>query len=437
MPFARSLGRWAMTALVINCVIGSGVFGVPSELTRLVGWLSPVAMIAGALAQLPIMASTAEVASQFSEPGGAYLYVRTVFGRFAGIQVGWFSLLAPVAGVAANAVLFVTYLSRFIPDAGSGAGRAIALAVLIAISTIANYVGVRRGGNLSSLLVLAKLLPLILLIVLGLGSRLINGPHPHPVQLESAGWSGWIGALLLLAFTYGGYEDALVPAGEVKNPRHTMGWALGMGLLACTLLYTLLQFVTVETIGLSTTDRPLAEVASVLMGANGESFVSLAAMLSTYGNVSAAVLTTPRLAHSLAAHGEFPAVFSRLHPRYNTPALSIVWFAILVWAPAVSGTFLLALSLSAGSMMIMYAGTCAALIRLRWIQPDADAWRVPFGTVVAAIGILISLALLTQLTRTEWLLMWVTIALGTANWLWASNGALSVRRNQLLGSRRD
>src|SRR5215475_10375084 len=109
MPFARSLGRWAMTALVINCVIGSGIFGIPSELTRLVGWMSPVAMIAGALAQLPIIAATAEVASQFREPGGAYLYTRTVFGRFAGIQVGWFSLLAPIAGVAANASLFVTY----------------------------------------------------------------------------------------------------------------------------------------------------------------------------------------------------------------------------------------------------------------------------------------------------------------------------------------
>lgn len=416
-----------MTALVINCVIGSGIFGSPSELTRLVGWLSPVAMAAGALVQLPIIASTAEVASQFSAPGGAYLYARTVFGRFAAIQVGWFSLLAPIAGVAANADLFVTYLARFVPGAGGGPGRAAALGLLIAVPTVANYIGVRRGGNLSSILVLAKLLPLILLIVLGLGSISMNGTRVHPVHWESTGWAGWIGALLLLAFTYGGYEDALVPAGEVKDPRRTMVWALGVGLLACTLLYTLLQLVTIATIGLSTADRPLAEVASVLLGTDGESFVSLAAMLSTYGNVSAGVLTTPRLAHSLSTHGEFPAVLGRLHPRYNTPFLSIIGFAALVWVLAVSGTFLLALSLSAGSMMIMYAATCAALIRLRQIKPGADAFRVPFGRIVAATGILISIALLTQLTRSEWLLMAITIAVGTLNWHWGTS-AMKLKR---------
>jgi amino acid transporter len=95
MPFVRSIGRWAMTALVINCIIGSGIFGVPTELIRLVGRASPIAMVVAGVEQATIMASMAKVASQFSEPAGPYLYVRTAFGRFAGIQVAWFSMLAP------------------------------------------------------------------------------------------------------------------------------------------------------------------------------------------------------------------------------------------------------------------------------------------------------------------------------------------------------
>jgi amino acid transporter len=407
-----------MTALVINCVIGSGIFGIPSELTRLVGWMSPLAMIAGAVAQFPLIAATAEVASQFCEPGGAYLYARTLFGRFAGIQVGWFSLLAPIAGVAANAGLFVTYLGGLVPGARSGLGRAVALALLIALPAIANYVGVRRGGRFSSVLVVAKLLPMVILIALGL-MRPVPAETPAQYgQWDAPGWSEWIGALLLLAFAYGGYEDALVPAGEVKDPRRTMGFALGIGLLACTVLYTLLQMVTVATIGLSNSGSPLTEVASVLIGSKGAMFVSVAAMLSTYGNVSAGILTTPRLAYSLAAHGEFPALLGKVHPRYNTPAIAIVCFSALVWLLAETGTFLWALALSAGSMMVMYAGTCAALIRLRMLRPGADALRIPFGSVTAVIGILIACALLTQLAPGQWLLMLVMFAVGVVHWYW-------------------
>ena len=97
MPLVRSIGRWTMTALVINSIIGSGIFGVPGELTRLLGRASPFAMIFAALGMAVIMASVAEVASQFSEPGGPYHYVRAAFGRFLGLQVGWFHLFSVVS----------------------------------------------------------------------------------------------------------------------------------------------------------------------------------------------------------------------------------------------------------------------------------------------------------------------------------------------------
>ena len=170
VPFIRAIGRWTMTALVVNAVIGSAIFGFPSQLTRLLGRASPAAMVIGALViAIPILC-IAEVASQFSEAGGPYLYVRTAFGRFPGIQIGWFHLLGSLSGGAANAAIFVTYLAVIVPSVGRGWSRAMLLTVLIGIPTVANYVGVRSGAGVSNLLTVSKLLPLALAIVFGFHS---------------------------------------------------------------------------------------------------------------------------------------------------------------------------------------------------------------------------------------------------------------------------
>ena len=156
MTLVRSIGRWTMTALVINTIIGTGIFGLPAELTRLLGRASPLAMILGALGIGVIMVCFAEVASQFSESGGPYLYVRTAFGRFLGMQIGWFHLLIDMAGVATCAALFVNYLSRFLPWQLNTWQRALLLAIVIAIPTVANCLGVRSGAMLSNIMTVAK-----------------------------------------------------------------------------------------------------------------------------------------------------------------------------------------------------------------------------------------------------------------------------------------
>jgi amino acid transporter len=408
-----------MTALVVNCIIGSGIFGVPSELTKLVGWASPLAMIVAGLVQAVIIAAFVEVASQFSEPGGAYLYVRTAFGRLAGAQVGWFSILAPIGGAAANATLFVSYLGGFWPEAATGWMRVAALSAMIGVPAIANCVGVRKGAMLSSALAVAKLVPLFLLIGAGLVRMAGHAQPAHPLEISHPGGSAWLGAVLLLIFAYDGYEDAIIPAREVKDPRRTIAFALAAGLCTCIVVYTLLQIVTVGTIGLSSTDRPLAETARVLIGAGGSMFVALAVMISTYGNVSAAILNTPRLAYALAAQGDFPRVLAKLHPRFGTPAIAIAVYSLLVLLVAATGTFLWALGLAAGSAMIIYSGVCAALIRLRRSQPSANAIRVPCGRALAVFGIIVSIVLLTRLDLREWLLMGATASVAALNWWWA------------------
>jgi basic amino acid/polyamine antiporter, APA family len=205
VPFIRSIGKWTLTALVINAIIGSGIFGLPSELTRLLGRASPLAMLVAALAMATMILCMAEVASQFSDAGGPYLYIRAAFGRFSSIQMGWFHLLGAIGGGAASAALFVSYLAAFVPWVARGSNRALLLFILIAIPTAANYVGVRSGARLSTLLTLLKLLPLALIISLG-AIRRFN----HHVELlrasetTSPGRASWLSAILLLVFSYAG-----------------------------------------------------------------------------------------------------------------------------------------------------------------------------------------------------------------------------------------
>lgn len=422
MSFVRSLGRWAMTGLVLNCVIGSGIFGLPGELNRLLGRASPAAMIFAVIPVSCIMAVMAEVASQFTEPGGAYLYARTVFGRFIGLQVGWFSLFSIIAAAAAaNANLFVVYLAGVFPEAGRGLLRVLFLSLLIGVPALVNYFGARHGAGLSSALIVAKTLPLILLIVLGVA---LFGHHFQAIHLSEITTPGprpWLTALLLLVFAYGGFEYAIIPGGEVKDPKRTMPFALGASLMVVMVIYTLIQFVTVATIGTSTSDRPVAEVAAVLLGPGGAIFIATAVMISTSGHVSSVMLHAPRLAYSLSAQREFPGFLARLHPRFHTPTTAIVWYAGLVWVLAVTGGFYVALVLSTASSVVMYVSVCASMIRLRQMRPRADAMRVPFGVPISIFGIVVSIALLSQLNRTEALLMIVTALIAIANW-WLVRG---------------
>jgi amino acid transporter len=376
-------------------------------------------MVIGGLATAVIVACFVEVASQFSQPGGPYLYVRTAFGRFAGMQVGWFHLLASIGAGAANASLFMIYLSGLFPQTAQGAERALLLGFLISIPTVVNYIGVRSGARFSVVLTVAKLIPLALIITLGI---VRFGRHLETIQqrdITTPGLGAWLSALLLLIFAYGGFENALIPSGEVRNPRSTIPFGLIVGLLGCIVIYTCVQFVTMANIGLSTSNRPLADTASVLIGSSGQTFVTIAVMISTYGWLSGAVLNVPRLACSLAEQGDAPPFLGKLHPSFHTPSAAIVLYSGLAWLLAVTGAYLWIAALTAGAIIVMYVGTCAALIRLRRKQPQAQTLRAPFGRVLAAISIAIWLCALTRLHTSEALLMGITSTIAAANWWWA------------------
>src|SRR6202050_188183 len=164
----RAIGRWSLVALVVNSIIGSGVFGLPSTVAALIGNFRPYAVLAAGAGMSVIIACFAEVASRFHQAGGPYLYARVAFGRLMGIQTAWMLWLGQVAAPAANANLFVIYLGEFFPHAKDPTPRAIILTVLVGLLTFINIRGVRAGAQVSNLFTAAKLLPLFAVIVLGL-----------------------------------------------------------------------------------------------------------------------------------------------------------------------------------------------------------------------------------------------------------------------------
>jgi amino acid transporter len=414
----RAIGRAGFTALVINCIIGTSIFGMPGEVYRRLGAASSLAMIAGGICMAIFIACAAEVGSQFSQAGGPYLYTRRSFGRFAGLLVAWFLMLVGAGGVAAASNLFLTYLATFVPTLAAGWPRALALAAFICIPTAINCRGVRGGSALSALLAALKIAPLVLLAVLGITHFGISSAVPSMADVSRPGWSTWGSMLLLSIAAFGGWEDALAPAEEVKQPRQTVPFALAAALVTSATLYAALQYV-VTAVGGTPSDHALTDVATVLIGPAGTTLVAIAAMLSTYGYMSADLVTAPRLLYSLAAEGDLPAVLARVHPRFATPIYPILGFASAGYVLALSGTFLWALALAAGGMAVIYLAICASLIRLRTLSPGAEALRIPWGRTVAAIGMILAILLLAQLDVGRLALMLVTVALAAANWLWA------------------
>jgi amino acid transporter len=402
---------------VINSVIGSSIFGLPSELTRLLGSASVLAVVLGGLATAVVMACLTEVASQFKEAGGAYLYARTTFGSFVGVQVGWFSWLTRVASAAAAASLFGDYLQGLAPALATGIARTTAMAMMLVVLVLMNYMGVKNGATVSTATLIARLVPLAVLIAFGLPPIVQRSSAAQMLAVGGHRSGDWFEALLLISFLYGGYETAMMALGEVKEPRKMVPFALAVGLLTCILLYSLCQWVVVVTIGASATPRPLAEAAVQVLGPKGALLISLAALISTVGYLSACVLNVPRLMFAISEYGDFPRWFSQVHPRFYTPHVAIVVFGAVVFLMGATGSFRWAVALSAGARLITYGSVCAAVIPLRRRQQKADGVRIPLGPVFSMMGVLMALVMIVRVHQREALVLLATAAIAGINWL--------------------
>jgi len=411
----RAIGRWTLTALVLNCIVGAGIFGLPGAAAKWLGPAAPLAYLVAAAVMSVFVAVFAEVGSQFRETGGQYLYARAALGRLAAIQVGWFFWLTRVTTAAAVTNLFVTYLGEFFPGIVAPRPRALVMTALIGGLAAINYRGVRAGAGLANFFTVAKLVPLGAFIVIGLWLA----PHIAPAALAAPPTGrDWTDALLALIYAFAGFEAALIPAAEAKDPRRDTPFALHIGLGVVAAGYLLVHLVAMWSVpDLAHSTRPLADAARVFAGPGGAAAIAAGALLSTLGWLSASFVTSSRLTFAFAERGDFPRGLAAVHPRFRTPHISILLWAVLVLALAISGSFLWNAILSVVARLVTYGATCLALIQLRRRQPHADRWRAPAGNFLAVLGLALCVFLVSRMTGSHAQVM-AAIAVGAiAHWL--------------------
>ena len=423
----RELGRWDLTAIGVNQVIGGALFAQPSLYAAAVGGWSPWLVAAVGVASLFIALSFAEVSSRFEATGGPYLYTRAAFGRFAGFEVGWMLWFTRAASWAAVINVLATALGFYVPALGSGWPRSTLIAAIIIAITAINIRGIRQSSLVLNVLTVGKLIPLVTFVVIGIffidPALLVPQQSPSLAQLSSTG--------LLLIFAFGGYGIIPVPAGEARDPRRAVPFALIMTIVIVTIVMTLVQVVALGTFpGLAGSKTPLVDAAVLFMGGTGAALLTVGAVFSTTGNNMGQALSGSRNLFALAEQGDLPRFFGWVHPRYRTPVNAILVTSAVSLVLAVSGKYADLALVSAISRLLVYVATCASTLRLRSPafsgQVIAPSFVVPFGPVIPGAAITISLAMIAGARREQLIAGAISLVVGGVLYL------IAVRRASLM-----
>src|SRR6266545_120055 len=367
--FRRVVSRWEIVAFSVNDVIGSGVYLLPAAAALVLGVASIGAVVAAGFAVLLLVLCFAEASSYFDRPGGAYLYTRTAFGELIGFEVGWMTWIARVTSVSSLSVGFAQALSYIWPETNAGVWRALAIALPVLVLTLINVIGVKGGVRTAVFLAVSKTVPLLIYIAAGLFalSRVAleaNGAAPRTGTLGEAA--------LLLLFAYAGFENTPAPAGEFKNPKRDVPFALVAQIVIVTLIYSAVQWVALSTLpGVAHSQTPLADSARLFLGGWAGLLLTFGGAVSILGTNSNTVLSGPRYLYALAADGFGPRALAYLHPRFRTPVVAILLQTAIALPLALTGSFAGLAALSVVARLATYLGTAAAVPVLRRKFPDA------------------------------------------------------------------
>jgi amino acid transporter len=414
----RTIGRWSLTALMVNSIVGVSIFKLPADLAARLGGLSPVSCLGAGVGILIIAACIAEVSSYYDETGGLYLYARDALGRFAGLLVAWLTWLTRIAAPAAAANLFCTYAAQFYPALATRRGELLLLGALIGHLALLNYIGVKTGKNVSNFFTAIKVGFLLFFVAAALLALLLKPELRVSVPMHAVSARSWFQAMLLLVYAYGGFEGALFVGGETTNPKRDTPIALLTALAVVCVIYTAVQFAVVAILpDAGASARPLADAAQRFLGPAGGVAIAMAALVSAYGYLSANLLHAPRVTFALAEQGDFPALLGAVHPRYRTPYVSIVVYAVLVFAFAALGNFEWNAVLSAVSRLAVYGAMAVALLLLRRRSDRQAQFVLPAPYLFAGLALIFSLVLLTQMGKGEFAVVSTTCVVALVNWL--------------------
>jgi len=392
----RGIGRWDLVAVAINGIIGAGIFGLPSKTYALIGPYSLLAFVACAAVAALIILCFAEVASRFTETGGPYLYAREAFTPVAGFEVGWLMWLARVTALAANLNLLVEYSSYFWPGINVGWARAMLITAIVALVTSINVAGVRNAAMFSNMFTIGKLIPIALFIIAGL---FFLNPRNFSTA-EQPAISAFSQSVLLLVYAFTGFEMALIPAGEVRDPQRNVPFAILTATALVALVYIGIQVVCIGTLPtLAVSTKPVADAATHFLGALGGSVITAGVIVSIFGNLIVLLLAAARLPFAMAGNRELPQLLNAVHASYRTPHMAIVVSGAVMLALTLSGTFIYAVTISTIARLLTYFATCVGLVILRRRGPAP--FKAPAGVAAASVAMILIVWLLAHSTGRE------------------------------------
>ena len=425
-------------ALSINDVVGSGVYLIlPVAAAQLLGSASVWAILAAGFAVLLLVLCFAEAGSLFDKPGGAYVYTRAAFGEFVGFEVGWMTWIARVSSIASLSVFFSRAVGYLWEGANHGVGQAATIVLEIAFLTWINVRGVKSGARTAVILAFGKLIPLVLLVLVGVFA--IDWSRVFPVPAPASG--NFTKAALLVLFAYAGFENTPAAAGEYRNPQRDVPFALIVQIVIVTAIYTLVQLTAIGTLpDLGVSKTPLADAGRLLLGPFGGLLLTVGAALSVLGTNNNTVLAGPRYLYALAESGRLPRVLAKIHPRFRTPyvailtqsgialALIAVDFTIHRVRPSAFGVAENLAVLSAIARLATYIGTCLAVPVLRRKMPATPRTiRLPGGPVIPILALIVCLVFLSAAEKKNFIAGAIALAVGALIYAGRSNAAKAAR----------
>ncbi len=406
----REIGVRALAANSFNLTVGAGIFALPAIVYQMAGTAGIFAYLVCGLAMVIILLCFAEIGSKISASGGAYAYVDTVLGPLA----GFITNLLYIAGfaMASNAAIANALLDTFSSQQGwlkDPLFRTGLLFVLYSGMAWLNIRGTKGAVRFVELSTLAKLIPLLTLVVVGFF-------FISPVNIKIESWPSLtqLGQVaLVLFFAFGGTESSLSASGEIRDPARTVPRGLLLGLLMVLILYLAIQLVSTGVLGPSLADfttAPLAQVAFGVFGAVGITFILIGTFLSMFGTIAGDFLSSPRIFFAGSKQGLLPKVLAKIHPNYKTPHIAIIAFATLTFIFSISGAFRQLAILSSAALLTVYLLVLIATIKMRLTEREKpEGFRLPGGITIPVTGIAIVLWFLSNLASNEWIAVLVFI----------------------------
>ena len=398
----RGIGFMGLAILVVNSMIGAGIFALPAAVSARAGVLSPWLFLVVGLLIITVVLTFAELSSYFKTSGGPVLFTTTAFGPLAGFTTGWILSISRTVAFAANSTVMAIYLGAIWPWVHDGIGRTVLIVSVCSTLTYLNYIGVKDGVRTMGVITFFKLTPILLLIVLGL--QHVSGDVLFPATMPTIDDLG--GTTLLLVYAFVGFESVTIVSGESKNPKRSVPRALVMTVIATGILYFLIVLAYISVLpDAGASGATLIDVGRELMGPTGTVLITFAAFFSIGGNLSSIILAVPRMTFALAKERLLPKWFGKIHDKYSTPSNSILFLGGLGMALALTGSFEYLAAASSLSRLIGYVLCIAALPAIRnraTPEEKADAYQLKGGYAIPGFALILCIWMGAQASLLSW-----------------------------------